>query len=86
MSYVCMAQLNLCVYTKDGNVTKFVAAGVDTISFTCPDTSIVVPEDANDEYEFVETGLSDRIVRYNVGDVENKSYYNSDKPIRPVLP
>lgn len=30
--------LSLLIIALDGNVTKFVTAGVDSISFTCPDT------------------------------------------------
>lgn len=33
LNNVCMAQLNLCVYTKAGEQTNFVAANVDSISF-----------------------------------------------------
>lgn len=86
---VCIAQLNLCVYTKDGKATRFVASNVDSISFTCQDTSSVVPTDADLKYEFVEMGLSVRWGTCNVGaatpeeygyyfawgEVETKDYY-----------
>ena len=92
LNNVCMAQLNLCVYTKDGEKTNFVAANVDSISFATLDSASVSPAVVVDEYEFVDLGLSVRWATCNVGaenpyesgdyfawgELETKDYYDLD--------
>ena len=67
ISFVCKAQLNLCVYSKDGEIARFLASNVDSISFVVPDSYPVDPANVVNDHEYVVLGLSVRWATCNIG-------------------
>lgn len=67
VSFVCKAQLNLCVYSKDGEITRFLASNVDSVSFVVPDSYPVDPANVVNNHEYVDLGLSVRWATCNIG-------------------